>query len=1374
MQNTRSPDRKMCCRRSCIGLLCIMALTLAAPAAGPPEKWADAALPVLDGLELWLDARRQGDVRRALGRPPVKDGQELADFYDASGHGRHLTQKDARSRPTFVDIDGYQAVRFDGRSQYLAHDRRHSDSRAMTVFLVGTAFTNPGGFRGYLALNQKGKNDYVSGLNVDMGWAGHGRFQFLNLEGAGFPGERNLLRDAANFGMLQTITVVAAPGKGGVKLFVNGKQQRNRDRTESMVSWDRITLGARYYTNGGPPETRGFLDGDVSEVLIYSRALNDADRHAVEKYLLARHGRNRKVPWPRPGKQLVAVEKAPPVQVFVPGFTVRQLPVNLSNINNVKYRRDGKLVALAYDGNIYLLSDSDNDGLEDRVELFWENRGRLRSPIGMDLTPPGYSLGEGVLIACKGKCTLILDTDGDNRADKEVVAAEGWHELPHGVDALGAAFDPKDGSIYFGLGTRDFTNPYLIAKDGTAHYNLKSERGTILHVTPDLKHREIIATGIRFPVGIRFHPNGDVFCTDQEGATWLVNGNPFDELLHIQKGRHYGFPPRHPRHLPAVIDEPSVFDYGPQHQSTCGLNFNEPVNGGPVFGPAAWRGDVFVAGYSRGKLYRTQLVKTVGGYVAQNHLFAALDMLTCDACISPQGDLLVCVHAGGPDWGNGPSGKGKLYKLSYTGKNLPQPVLAWAQTSQEVRIAFDQPLDLELVKNTVAKVAIEYGRFVSAGDRFERLRPGYQAVQDQLASPRFDLPVLSVQLSRDRRTLILNTARHTGAMHYAVTLPGLGRPAKTSPGELQQLSETDLSYDLSGVEAVWHGQDGSTWSGWLPHLDLQAARAFTRGSADHNALWRLVAKPGKLTLRTRLNAWHMLRPQVQPGSTIDYEWPVEEITLRFRSRSALHVEAPCKSVSDRDGVVVQFRSQVDDIPLEITLESSGDLDLTSTYRTNEDSRPRALPLGRLLMPWVSRKASAAAPRIVRERPELKGGNWLRGRRVFFDSAVGCSACHSIRSVGGRFAPDLSNLPERDYASVFRDITEPNFAINPDFITSVLELKDGRILTGTVRAEGPMLHVGDSNGKSISVHRDLVERAHTAPLSIMPEGYAKLLGPQRLRDLLTFLLVPPPRMPVYGQGPPPPPRTWEEVHAVMAGAAKMPDKLRPLHVVLVGGVKDHGPGEHDYPAWQKAWQQLFSMAYNVKVTTAWEWPMADDLRSADVVVFYHHGQWSADRARDIDAFLQRGGGLVYLHFAVDGGADPSGFAKRIGLAWRGGVSCFRHGPLDVSFARGSRHPIARNFSKVHFHDESYWKLTGDRSQIHILGEGPENGALQPLFWTRDAGQGRVFVSIPGHFAWTFDDPLFRLLILRGTAWAARENVDRFNELALPGARITGKR
>ena len=49
-------------------------------------------------------------------------------------------------------------------------------------------------------------------------------------------------------------------------------------------------------------------------------------------------------------------------------------------------------------------------------------------------------------------------------------------------------------------------------------------------------------------------------------------------------------------------------------------------------------------------------------------------MLTVDACIAPDGGLVVACHSGGPDWGSGPTGKGKLFKITYTDPNYPQPV----------------------------------------------------------------------------------------------------------------------------------------------------------------------------------------------------------------------------------------------------------------------------------------------------------------------------------------------------------------------------------------------------------------------------------------------------------------------------------------------------------------------------------------------------------------------------------------------------------------------------------------------------------------------------------------------------------------------------
>jgi type 1 glutamine amidotransferase len=41
------------------------------------------------------------------------------------------------------------------------------------------------------------------------------------------------------------------------------------------------------------------------------------------------------------------------------------------------------------------------------------------------------------------------------------------------------------------------------------------------------------------------------------------------------------------------------------------------------------------------------------------------------------------------------------------------------------------------------------------------------------------------------------------------------------------------------------------------------------------------------------------------------------------------------------------------------------------------------------------------------------------------------------------------------------------------------------------------------------------------------------------------------------------------------------------------------------------------------------------------------------------------------------------------------------------------------------------------------------------------------STLGHFDWTFDDPFFRTILLRGIAWAAGDSPYRFDPLILRG-------
>lgn len=816
-------------------------------------------------------------------------------------------------------------------------------------------------------------------------------------------------------------------------------------------------------------------------------------------------------PFARQVQPLVPITDLPPVQVLRPDIEVRELPVALTNLTNVAYAPDGRLFAAGYDGRLHLLRDRDGDGLEETVETF------------VTETSNDYTIGmvvrDNALYELRGlKLNKHEDRDGDGIPETCTVVAEGWDDpevrtekayTHRRVDeGMGLAI-AADGTIHLAIGAANYNNGYLLDKDGTAHVDLKRQRGCVLRIRPGGKP-ELIATGVRFLVSMQFNRAGDLFATDQEGATWLANGNPFDELLHIQEGRHYGFPPRHPRHLPTVIDEPSVFDYAPQHQSTCGFRFNDALAGGKVFGPAAWAGDAFITGQSRGKLFHTTLAKSLAGYVARNEVFACLDTLPVDIALSPTGDLLLASHTGRPDWGSGPKGKGRLFKLRHVDRGTPQPVLVHALSPTELRLHVDRPFTPGQWQNVADGFRVEAGRQVFPGDACESFRPGYAVVKAQQTEPRYRLPVVSAVLDADHRSVTITTRRRVEDLRLVLRITSASTPAAVH-GIVAQKPISELPVDLSGVSATWtSSQDGERWSGWLPHPDLDIARALTRGSAQHDSLWSLLERPGTLLLGGQLDLAQMLQPAIQPGSKLDHQPAPERVTVGFTGHARLVLASP------REGSVLsagdecsklQATSDAGWLPFTVTLATgTGKPALSVAWATDEDPHSRALPLRRIRMPWAVPAAVGAAPPSA---PELAGGDAAAGRALFFAGLPGCARCHTIHGQGGTIAPDLSNLAHRDHASVLRDILQPSAAINPDYPLYTVHLKDGRLLQGIIASsDAQMVRIGEITGLITSVPAAEVVRMQAIPTSLMPQGLLDGLTPAQVRDLMTFLMTPP--------------------------------------------------------------------------------------------------------------------------------------------------------------------------------------------------------------------------------------------------------------------------
>jgi putative heme-binding domain-containing protein len=401
---------------------------------------------------------------------------------------------------------------------------------------------------------------------------------------------------------------------------------------------------------------------------------------------------------------------------------------------------------------------------------------------------------------------------------------------------------------------------------------------------------------------------------------------------------------------------------------------------------------------------------------------------------------------------------------------------------------FDRKLTASDAEKLSRAARIEGGRYVSAGDRFETIRPGYQAVYDQLAEPRYLFPVSKSELSEDGRVLSLFTKPRTNALKYAVTM------GESAP--------VDLLTDLTGVRSTWK-MGGAIRSEWQPHLDTKINAALER---PH------IRKPGLVTLAGKFDLFQMLQPAIQPGASIDWVRPSETVIVHLRASvpfTALIGSSVERSAKQQGTESYSFDETVVApgarwVPYKIEFKSPGEYTFTASWSTVEDKRERPFPLRRLLLPWAQPVEKSNTG--VREVTEISGGNWQRGRELFFGAKLACYRCHAMRGEGAHVGPDLSNLTQRDYASVRKDIEFPNAAINPDHVASKIELADGDVLTAIIQKEDATSYsVADSGGATKVILKSEVKSVKPSTLSLMPEGLWGGMTDEQRRDLMTFLL-----------------------------------------------------------------------------------------------------------------------------------------------------------------------------------------------------------------------------------------------------------------------------
>lgn len=161
---------------------------------------------------------------------------------------------------------------------------------------------------------------------------------------------------------------------------------------------------------------------------------------------------------------------------------------------------------------IIILEDTDGDYKADKQRVFADG---LHLPTGFEFAP------EGVYVAQGANLVLLSDTDGDDRADKKEIILSGFddHDTHHVISAFCA--DPS-GAVYMGEGV------FLHTNVETPYGPVRATNGGFYRYNPQRRRLERTAQlAIPNPWGIAFDEWGQNFFAETSGppVRWMMPGS---------------------------------------------------------------------------------------------------------------------------------------------------------------------------------------------------------------------------------------------------------------------------------------------------------------------------------------------------------------------------------------------------------------------------------------------------------------------------------------------------------------------------------------------------------------------------------------------------------------------------------------------------------------------------------------------------------------------------------------------------------------------------------------------------------------------------------------------------------------------------------
>jgi len=127
-----------------------------------------------------------------------------------------------------------------------------------------------------------------------------------------------------------------------------------------------------------------------------------------------------------------------------------------------------------------------------------------------------------------------------------------------------------------------------------------------------------------------------------------------------------------------------------------------------------------------------------------------------------------------------------------------------------------------------------------------------------------------------------------------------------------------------------------------------------------------------------------------------------------------------------------------------------------------------------------------------------------GRAVF---AKTCQQCHTIFGVGANVGPDITGSDRANLDYLLENIIDPSAVIQKEYTATVIETKDGRVITGIVRGENAVSLTVVTANNTLIVPRAEIDSRTPGNVSMMPDDLLKALTADEVRGLIAYLQGP---------------------------------------------------------------------------------------------------------------------------------------------------------------------------------------------------------------------------------------------------------------------------